>query len=78
MEEKTNPIGVLSWSLDVECPCCKEDFDAVAQDADMGYTIAKKIFNYQWDDVAGSELTCPSCSGLNPFEFRAGLKRDAS
>ena len=68
MEEKTNPIGVLSWSLVVECPHCKKDFDAVAQDSDMDYTIAKKIFNNQWDGVAGCELTCPSCS----HEFQIG------
>lgn len=68
MNEKTNPIGVLSWGLEVECPHCKEDFDAVAQDSENDYVIANKIFNNDWDSVAGCGLTCPHCE----HEFQIG------
>jgi len=68
MNNTTNPIGILSWSLDVECPKCKEDFDAVEQDADGDYVIATKIFNNDWNSVAGCELTCPNCK----HEFQIG------
>ena len=44
-----------------KCPKCKEDFDAVDQDSENDYIIAKKVFSNDWDAVAGCELTCPSC-----------------
>lgn len=66
MNNTTNPIGIISWSLDVECPKCKEDFDAVEQDDD--YVIATMIFNNNWDSASGCELTCPHCK----HEFQIG------
>lgn len=68
MNNTTNPIGIISWSLDVKCPKCKEHFDAVEQDADGDYVIATKIFNNDWNSVAGCELTCPNCK----HEFQIG------
>lgn len=68
MGEAAKPMGSFSWCLDVECPQCKEEFDAAAQDAEGDCVIAKKIFNNDWDSVAGCELTCPNCG----HEFQIG------
>ena len=63
-ETMTSPlkaVATLSWSLDVECPHCKEECDLVEYDSTHDYCIANKVFNNKWDDVAGSEITCPHC-----------------
>lgn len=53
--------ATLSWSLDVECPHCHEDFDIAKIDYEMDNTFAHAIFNNKWDDVNGSEIDCPKC-----------------
>lgn len=68
MNAKTKPIGYLDWQLNVDCPRCQDNFDAVDVDAQNGYIIAKRVFSNQWDDVAGCELTCPNCG----HEFELG------
>lgn len=52
-------IANLSWSLYVECPECKQDFDVSDQDSE--YVVAKAIFNNKWDDLIGYEVVCPHC-----------------
>ena len=54
-------IACLSWSLDVECPGCKEDIDLSACDTD-DYSIARRIFTNEWDKLQGHEITCPHCA----------------
>ena len=53
--------ATLFWSLDVECPHCKDSFDLVDTDSDNDYSIANKIFNNQWDALNGKEVQCPNC-----------------
>lgn len=68
MNNTSNPIGIISWQLNVECPKCEEEFDVVGQDANRDYVIATKIFNNDWDSVAGCDVTCPNCE----HEFQIG------
>ena len=60
------PVVVLSWSLTLDCPKCDEWIDVA--DLDQENTVARKIFNNQWDKVAGEEITCPHCG----HEFEIG------
>lgn len=53
--------AILSWSLDVECPHCKEEFDIAAIDHEFDNRFAYAIFNNQWDDLNESEIDCPKC-----------------
>lgn len=62
------PTARLDWSLRVDCPHCNERFDVVDFDSENDNVIATKIFNNQWDDVAGCEVTCPKCE----HEFAIG------
>lgn len=64
----TRPIGRLSWHLFVDCPCCKEAFNAATVDAENDYVITRLIFNNEWDQVPGCDLTCPNCE----HEFQIG------
>lgn len=66
MSERPRPQ--LDWSMHVECPQCKEDFDAVDQDMRNDSVLAQIVFNNRWDDAAGHELTCPNCE----HEFEIG------
>ena len=55
-------IAFLDWSLEVECPHCKEETDLVKYESEQGdYIIAEAVFNNRWDDVAGYEVICPKC-----------------
>lgn len=47
----------LHYSLIVECPYCKEEYDLCDQDDDGQYSTP--IFNNKWDDIKGFEITCP-------------------
>lgn len=66
MSEK--PKAQLDWSLTVECPKCKNDFDAVEQDACNDNSLANLVFNNKWDLADGRELVCPACD----HEFEIG------
>ena len=54
-------VATLSWSLDVECPHCKQEFDLVDTDSERDYRITNKVFYNQWNKVAGMDVTCPHC-----------------
>ena len=68
MDTESKPIGRLSWNLYVECPRCEETFDVVDFDSANDCVISLKVFNNQWDDVAGCDLTCQKCQ----HEFQIG------
>jgi len=58
----------LDWSLDVECPHCKEEVDLVKYESDSGDNdIALRIFGNRWDDLAGYDIECPHCH--NDFQI---------
>lgn len=52
-------IAYVDWSLDVECPNCKENVELSKQDDEN--SIARKLFSNQWDKIVGWEATCPYC-----------------
>ena len=54
-----NPIAYLDWSVDVECPACKEEFDLTDHDDDR--VVASAIFNNNWDALKGYEAICEHC-----------------
>ncbi len=55
-------IAFLDWSLDVECPHCKEEVDLVQYDADHGDNdFSTRIFNNRWDELRGWMVECPNC-----------------
>jgi len=49
----------LSFSVDAECPYCKERVDIARYDPDT--IVASAIFRNAWDDLKGYEIDCPSC-----------------
>jgi len=55
----TNPIAYLDWSVDVECPECKEVFDISYNDDDR--IVASAIFNNNWEVLKDREVTCEYC-----------------
>lgn len=46
----------LSWSLDIECPHCGEEFDI----SDIE-SFGTAIFSNQWSDLFGELVTCEHC-----------------
>ena len=62
------PIALLDWSLNVDCPSCKEEIDLVEYDSADDYHIAQKIFSNAWSKLEGFEITCPHCQ----HEFELG------
>lgn len=61
IDDKSENVATLNWSLRVNCPKCKEKVDLVAFDNDNDYLVATAIFSNQWDDLVGYEVTCPHC-----------------
>ena len=58
----------LDWSLDIECPHCKEKVDLVQYDGDSGDNyIASRIFGDRWGTLAGYDIECPHCH--NDFQI---------
>lgn len=57
----TTPIAYLEWSLNVECPKCKESNDLAHPEHDSEHSIAKHIFANDWDKLQGWEVTCLHC-----------------
>ena len=55
-----DPTAYLSWSLDVDCPHCKESVDL--SDNDDENTVFSAIFNNDWGNLKGHEVTCPHCA----------------
>lgn len=52
----------LDWSLDIECPHCKEDVDLVKYESDSGdNSIAGLIFTNRWSELEGWDVECPHC-----------------
>ncbi|MDY0251443.1 MAG: hypothetical protein RBR45_15565 [Pseudomonas sp.] len=51
--------ALLWWSLDVKCPHCGQEYDLSVDDADNRFSHA--IFNNDWNDLRGEEVTCPNC-----------------
>lgn len=49
-------IAYLSFSLDVTCPYCEKDEDISDDDSDG--IIARAIFNNNWHELEGYEVTC--------------------
>ena len=58
---KGKNVANLSWSLDVDCPACKETIDLSDCDTD-DYSIARRIFTNEWGKLEGHEITCPHCT----------------
>jgi len=55
-------IAYLDWSLDIECPHCKEDVDLVRYDGDHGDNdFSRRIFSNKWDELKGWMVECPHC-----------------
>ena len=55
-------IAFLDWSLDIDCPHCKETVDLVQYESDTGdNSIARRIFTSQWDALTGWDIECPHC-----------------
>lgn len=50
----------LIWSLLIECPWCKKEFDL--EEYDNEDEIAKLIFGGKWDVLEGYEVMCPECA----------------
>lgn len=55
----TAPTAYLSWSLDIECPACKEEFDLTTNDEDR--IVARAIFHNVWEELEGYEAVCINC-----------------
>jgi len=55
----SEPIAYLDWSVDVECPKCKECFDISYDDDDR--VVASAIFNNNWDALKDHEVICEHC-----------------
>jgi len=51
--------ALLSFSVDAECPHCKEEVDIARDDPDT--IVASAIFRNAWHDLKGYEVDCPSC-----------------
>lgn len=63
-EVKQTVTPILSWSLDCECPHCKEDLDLERLGEcypDHAAEISQAIFNNKWDDLEDYEFPCPEC-----------------
>jgi hypothetical protein len=55
------PVAQLDWSLNVECPKCKEDNDLATGRHDPENSIGNAIFTNARDKLAGWEVTCEHC-----------------
>lgn len=55
------PKALLNWSLNIDCPNCDTSNDLASGDHDSENSIAKKIFNNDWDKLKGFEITCEHC-----------------
>lgn len=54
-------VATLSWSLDVECPACKQDNDLSTSPHDDDHEFGRAIFSNEWDALNGYEVTCQHC-----------------
>lgn len=53
-------IAFVDWSLDIDCPHCKESVDLVEYEGNCGETtFANAIFSNRWDDLIGFDIECP-------------------
>jgi len=50
----------VDWSLEIECPKCKEEFNLANMDDDGKYATA--IFNNTWKKLHGEEVKCIYCN----------------
>ena len=53
------PIAYLDWSVDVECPACKEEFNIAKDDDD--HVVSSAIFHNNWELLKDYEVTCTGC-----------------
>ena len=49
----------VDWSLEIECPSCKQEFNLAYCDDDG--VFASAIFNNNWDSLRGDEVQCIYC-----------------
>ena len=57
----TNPIALLEWSLNVECPQCEKGNDLADSVHDNDHDIGQAIFSNNWKRLDGWEVTCEHC-----------------
>ena len=57
----TKPTAQLEWSLYVSCPQCDESNDLADPAHDGENSIARHVFNNEWDRLRGWEVTCEHC-----------------
>jgi hypothetical protein len=55
--------AVLDWSLNVECPKCKQDIDLAKVERNEDGQYSRAIFNNKWHDLEGEEVEC-SCGNI--------------
>ena len=59
-DKKKESVTVsFNYTLHVDCPECKREFDLVDHDHDSVFSRA--IFNNAWDDLNGESIDCPYC-----------------
>ncbi len=54
------PSAHLNFSLFVECPKCKKDFDLIRKN-DNDNDISTKLFGPEWVKLQGWEVVCDYC-----------------
>lgn len=59
IKPRSSAAAHLQWSLDVECPICKESVDIAQHDDE--HDITTSIFNNQWGALIDYDFTCPEC-----------------
>lgn len=62
LTEQKRPTANLDWSLHVDCPKCGETNDLSSGEHDAEYSIARHIFNNDWDKLSGWEVKCQHCA----------------
>lgn len=60
-----NPRAYLKFSIDVDCPECKQPFDLCSEVNDWDNRITDLIFTNQWQDTKDMQVQCTHCE----FEF---------
>ena len=56
MSDTKKPVAHLRWSVDVECPKCREVFNIAEKDYDS--IVSNAIFSNDWNKLKGLEVTC--------------------
>lgn len=61
-------IAFIDYSLDIECPQCKQEIDLVEYESNSGENfLSCQIFTSKWDDISGYLVECPHCH--NDFQI---------